>query len=136
MGKYELTFTINGAPITKKNHQEIRKNWKTGKHFIGQSKQYERFEQEALWQIPQLAEPIDMPVNVKCLFFMPTHRRVDQVNLLEAICDILVAGKILQDDNARIICSHDGTRVYYDKENPRTEVTITPFWEETEYESV
>ena len=44
--------------------------------------------------------------------------------------DILVAAGILQDDNSSIVMGHDGMRVYYDKENPRTEITITPFEED------
>ena len=56
---------------------------------------------------------------------MPTHRRVDQVNLLEATLDILVEYGVLADDNSNIVVSHDGSRVLYDKNNPRTEITIT-----------
>lgn len=32
--------------------------------------------------------------------------------------------EVLEDDHSGIIYSHDGSRVLYDKENPRTEVTI------------
>ena len=46
-------------------------------------------------------------------------------NLMEATDDLLVAAGILADDNHRIIVSHDGSRVLYDKENPRCEVWIT-----------
>ncbi len=35
-----IKFTIPLPPITKKNHQRILINRKTGKHFIGQSEQY------------------------------------------------------------------------------------------------
>ena len=55
---------------------------------------------------------------------MPTRRRVDLVNLLEATDDILVHYKVLEDDNSNIIVSHDGSRVYYDKENPRCHIFI------------
>jgi Holliday junction resolvase RusA-like endonuclease len=55
---------------------------------------------------------------------MPTRRRVDLTNLLEAAHDTLVAAKILADDNNTIIASVDGSRVLYDKENPRTEIII------------
>ena len=57
---------------------------------------------------------------------MKTHRRVDLVNLLEATDDILVSCGVLKDDNAKIIVSHDGSRVYYDKEAPRAEIFINP----------
>ena len=62
---------------------------------------------------------------------MPTHRRVDQVNLLEATLDILVEYGVLADDNSNIVVSHDGSRVLYDKNNPRTEITITDVEKET-----
>ena len=68
---------------------------------------------------------IDQPVNVAAKFYMPTRRRVDLTNLHEALHDILVNYGILTDDNAKIIVSTDGSRVYWDKENPRTEVIIT-----------
>ena len=68
--------------------------------------------------------PIDEPVNVQMRFFMPTKRRVDLVNLENACLDILVRAGVLQDDNHNIVYSMDGSRVFYDKENPRTEVEI------------
>ena len=37
---------------------------------------------------------------------------------------MLVKYGVLKDDNSEIITSHDGSRVLYDKDNPRTEVTI------------
>ena len=56
---------------------------------------------------------------------MRTHRRVDLVNLLEATCDILVDANVIADDNSGIVAGHDGSRVKYDKDNPRVEITIT-----------
>jgi Holliday junction resolvase RusA-like endonuclease len=56
---------------------------------------------------------------------MQTRRKVDLTNLLNAINDILVKYEILADDNSSIVFSMDGSRVFYDKENPRTEITIT-----------
>jgi hypothetical protein len=38
--------------------------------------------------------------------------------------DLLKQSGILADDNYKIIYSVDGSRVYIDKENPRTEITI------------
>ena len=68
---------------------------------------------------------INQPVNVAAKFYMPTRRRVDLTNLNEALHDILVHYGVLSDDNAKIIVSTDGSRVYWDKDNPRTEVIIT-----------
>ena len=38
----------------------------------------------------------------------------------------MVTCGLLADDNRDIIAGTDGSRVYYDKENPRTEVEIAP----------
>ena len=74
-------------------------------------------------------QKINFPVSVKCLYYMSTKRRPDLTNLLEATDDILVYYGVLEDDNYNIIASHDGSRVYVDKNNSRTEVFIEPFEE-------
>lgn len=119
-----VKFTIKLPPITKKNSQRIAINKRTGKPFILPSEKYKEYEKNALWFIPKNIY-INSPVNIKCLFYMPTKRKVDLTNLLEAIDDILVKAGLLADDNYTIIESHDGSRVLYDKENPRTEIEIT-----------
>lgn len=115
------TFTIPGRPVTKKNHQRIVMAGKYPK--IIQSEQYLRYENEAGWFLKPLK--IDFPVNVKGVYYMPTRHKVDLCNLLAATCDILVKYGVLADDNSRIIFGHDGSRVEYDKDNPRTEIEIT-----------
>lgn len=119
-----IKFTVPLTPVSKKNNQQIAINKATGRPFVVPSKKYREYEKNALWFIPRKQKPIDEPVNVKCLFYMPTHRRCDLTNMLEAIDDVMVAGGLLADDNYKIIESHDGSRVLYDKENPRTEVYI------------
>lgn len=92
------------------------------------SPQYRQYEKDCLWQIPTKAKQrINMPVNVQCIYYMPTKRRVDLVNLLEATNDILVAAGVLLDDNCRIVAAHDGSRVDYDKYNPRVEIAISSY---------
>ena len=118
-----IKFTIPLPPISKKNSQRILINRFTRKPFIAPSKQYIEYEQSALWFVPR-NKFIDIPVNVKCLFYMPTKRKCDLTNLLESIDDIMVKANLLVDDNFTVIYSHDGSRVLYDKENPRTEVYI------------
>lgn len=121
-----IKFEIPLTPISKKNSQQIMTNRMTGKPFVMPSKQFKQYETAALWFIPRPYKPIDYPVNVECHFFMSTRRKVDLTNLLEAIDDIMVKAGLISDDNFTIIQSHDGSRVYYDKENPRTVVCITP----------
>lgn len=112
-------------PRTKKNSQKIIINPKTKKPIIVQGDVFKRYEQEAGWFLRRRGkEPIAEPVNIKCLFYRKTARRVDLTNLLEAIDDILVKYRIIADDNFQIIAGHDGSRVFIDKDNPRTEIYI------------
>lgn len=120
-----IKFTIQVAPITKKNHNQIIYNRSTGRPMVIPSKQYLQYEKDCRWFIPRV-DTIQNPVNVKAVFYMPTRRRVDLVNLQEALLDILVKYEVLADDNSNIVYSMDGSYVDYDKERPRTEVFI---WE-------
>lgn len=126
-------YVIPCAPVTKKNHQRIVTNKRTGRPMVIQSPQYEDFEVYCAYFLqPRPQKPIEAPVTVKCVYYMPTRRRVDTANLNAAIHDILVKYRILLDDNRDIIASTDGTRTYYDKENPRVVIDIAPFEEEYE----
>lgn len=121
-----LKITILGNPVTKKNSQQILKNRKTGKSFIAPSKKYTEYENSAYPYIIRYAgKMINCAVNVQCIFYMETRRKVDLTNLLEAVDDILVNYHVVEDDNSDIIFSHDGSRVFHDKDNPRVEITIS-----------
>lgn len=125
-------FTIPLVPVTKKNHQRILINKATGKPFVSTSLQYKQYEEGALWFVPhEPGKTIDYRVNIECRFYMPTRRRVDLTNLLESIDDIMVKAGLLEDDDSNVIAGHDGSRVLYDKEHPRTEVRITKMEDET-----
>lgn len=117
-----MKFEIKLEPRTKKNSQQIIIC--KGRPMIIPSKLYKQYEKDCYWFMPKV-ETIDYPVNVKATYYMKTRRKVDLTNLHEALHDILVKYKILVDDNSRIIVSTDGSRVLYDKENPRTIVEIT-----------
>jgi Holliday junction resolvase RusA-like endonuclease len=119
-----IKITIPLAPISKKNSQRIFINSRTRKPFIMPSAAYKDYEREAALYLPR-GVFINEPVNIKCLFYMPTRRKCDLTNLLEAVDDILVNAGLLADDNYTVVESHDGSRVYYDKDNPRTEIYIT-----------
>ena len=126
-------YLIPGNPVSKKNSQRIATNKKTGKPFILQSKNYNDFETAAAYFLqPKPKKPIDYPVTVRCIFYMQTRRKVDKSNLEAAIHDILTKYDIIDDDNRDIVASTDGSRVYYDKENPRVEIEISPLNEEYE----
>ena len=97
-----LTYTLYGPPRTKKNHQRILRG-AGGRPTIAQSKEYVQYERDCLWQLHPPSRPLAGPVNVRCLYYMPTRRRVDLVNLIEATCDILVKAGVLADDCAAVM---------------------------------
>lgn len=112
----QIIFTGAKCPVCKRGHTPR----------LLPSKKYREYEEAALWCL-QRKEPITTPVNVQCLFYMPTKRKVDKSNLEEACHDLLVIAGVLADDNRDIIAATDGSRVLYDKENPRTEIYITDY---------
>lgn len=122
-----ITIVIPLCPVTKKNSQRIINRYIPSKGksvpMIIPSQKYVEYEKACAVFVKPKAE-IDYPVNVKCLYYMPTHRNVDLTNLMEATHDILVKHRVLKDDNMTIIQSVDGSRVLYDKDNPRTEIII------------
>ena len=91
-----------------------------------QSKKYRQYEKDALKLIKKPKEPISAPVNLRCVFYRATKHRVDLSNLIEAAQDVLVKAGVIEDDNYKYIKSLDGCRVEFDKQNPRTEIEITP----------
>ena len=118
----EIKFTIPLNPVTKKNSQQII--LVGGRPRIIPSKKYKEYERDCIPFLTHV-EHVTGRLNVKAVYFMRTRRRVDLINLHEALHDILVKAGVLEDDNCNIICSTDGSYVDYDKDNPRTEVTIT-----------
>ena len=133
MKKTKLELTIYGIPRTKKNSQIPAVNKKTGRPMIIQSKIYRDYEKDAVKQIEDLHKTwhIDYLCNCQYVYYRPTKIRVDQSNLMAATDDILVKAGVLEDDNWKIIGGHDGTRVRFDPENPRVEITITEMKDES-----
>lgn len=118
-----MHLTLYGDPRTKKNSARILKS-RSGGRFVAPSKAYVDYETDCLRQIKRPRSPISARVNVRCVYYMATRRKVDLANLIEATCDILVKAKVLADDNSQIVAAHDGSRVDYDKKNPRAEIWI------------
>lgn len=87
------------------------------------SKQFTAYQNAAGWFLKPLG--INTRVNIKALFYMDTRRVVDLVGLLQALDDVLEHYGVIENDKSQIVAGHDGSRVLYDKENPRTEVYIT-----------
>lgn len=119
-----LTLTLYGEPRTKKNSQRILRAG--ARRFIAPSEIYERYRDDCIRQIPgPMRACVSEPVNVRCVYYMPTRRRVDLNNLLEATTDILVDAGVLKDDCSSIVAGHDGSRVRRDRARPRAEITIS-----------
>lgn len=109
------------CPVCGKYQKQFIRNGKTTTDFAFRAAKF-------LHPRPQL--PISQPVRLVYLVYTGTRRRVDDLNLYEALDDILVSERILSDDNRSIIRSRDGSRVLYDKENPRAEIYIYEYQEE------
>lgn len=121
-----INFTIPLEPKTKKNSQRIitrRDRYGRPRPMIIPSQSYMEYEREAIKHCPRAG--IDYAVNIKAYYFRKKHHRVDLTNLESALMDVLVKAGTIKDDSCSIVWSTDGSRVFYDKENPRTEVTIT-----------
>ena len=111
---------------SKKNSQRIVINKRTGYPMIIQSEIYKNFERDCgIFLKKYQNNIITYPVNLKCLFYVSDKRKRDLTNLENAIADILVKYKILEDDNYNIIASWDGSRIIYEpKSDPRIEIEI------------
>lgn len=125
-------FTIKGTPEVKKNSRTVVRNRRTGRMFPIKSSKLQGAETNAYADLMEqkrrsMALPISTPVNVCFIFYRATRHRVDLSNLYELPQDALQKAGILENDS--LIESHDGSRKRYDPENPRTEITITPFVE-------
>lgn len=118
-----INITLYGRPITKKNSLQIIKAGRKRKPIP--SEQFLAYQEACLYQLLKAPNTSEENLNMQCLYYMPTRHRVDLVNLLQATCDILVKAKVIKDDNFKVIASHDGSRVLYDKMNPRVEITLS-----------
>ena len=121
-----MKIIIIGDPRTKKNHSRLV--YRGGRTFLIPSQQYQKYESEFIAQCMEQGiwnKNLNYRMNIECKYYMHTRRRVDLNNLLEGTTDCLVAAKVITDDESKIVAGHDGSRVLYDKENPRVEITIT-----------
>ena len=109
-GKYERQFIRNGSTTTEYTFKAVK------------------------YLMPRPAEPINRPVHLVYKLYTQTWHRKDDLNLYEALDDILVTAKVLADDDRKTIRSRDGSRVLYDKDNPRAEIYIYSYSEEDDDE--
>jgi Holliday junction resolvase RusA-like endonuclease len=116
-----LSFTIPGAPRTKKTHSRIVQAG--GRPRILPSKQYLQWDRDArvhllmTWREPV----IHAEVNCKALFYRDALTG-DATGYYQALADTLEKAGVIHND--RLIVSWDGSRLMKDAVNPRVEVTI------------
>lgn len=135
-----LTITIPLDPRTKKNSPRIFGTGKkcavcgkSQKQWVAQSAANVAYTKAAKEYVKWFgAPPLSGRLNIKCEFYMKTRRKVDLLNLMASVCDLLTECGVIEDDNANIVVSHDGSRVHHDPHTPRTEITITQVMEEVE----
>lgn len=108
------------CPVCGKYARQFIRNAKTSTDFAFLAGQYLH---------PKPEEPVSSPVHLVYRLYTATWHRKDDLNLYEALDDILVTNGVLKDDDRKIIRSRDGSRVFYDKEFPRAEIYIYEYEE-------
>jgi len=130
-----VIFTIRGAPVTKSNHQRIFRG-KTGRPFVAQSAPYVSWEKSAIEQIMFRKDwrdgimPAKAPVWLRATFYRE-RRTGDLGNYLKALCDVVERAGLVAND--RLIECFDGSRIAWDKDNPRVEFELSPFSEAVQW---
>lgn len=107
-----MKIVINLQPITKENSKYIQ--------YKKDCRKFLSFHQLGVKQF----KPIDYPINLKVVYYMQTRSKVDLCNLLASTCDILVKYKVISNSNCKVVISHNGSEVRYDKTNPRCVIEI------------
>ncbi len=124
-------FVITGNPPIKKNSRDIVRNPKTGRMYPIKGKALQGMEESAIYELQSQKfrnfTKFTHAIRVKFLFYRGTRHNVDLSNLYEFAQDVLQSAGIIENDC--LIEAHDGSRKYYDPENPRTEIYIYPFEE-------
>jgi len=144
-----IYFTLPGNPVSSKNSRPIFINKATGSRFIGKSKLLKEYIDNGFLELHKQLKnsdfkdtiesvmdyqtgilhkirhpffPITEDIEITFTFYVQDKRKRDLVNLCQAPLDLLQKANIISDDS--IVKSLDGSRIYYDKENPRTEIEI------------
>lgn len=129
-----LKIIIKVPPVTKKNSPKIIDIGSRCPHCgrcrtsrLLASNQFLNYQNACGWLLGTAKGMlIDCPVNVEAHYYISKDAVSDLCNYHAALHDMLVHYQVIKDDNRHIIVSTDGSRVHVDRENPRTEVIITP----------
>lgn len=119
-----LHFVLSGQTYAKKNSQKVIYNKWLKRNIVVHSANYNKWEADCRKQMnfkKCYKLGIDYPIILKMHFYVKDKRNRDLSNYLEGPQDLFVDMGLLKDDNYNIVCGHDGTRMFIDKENPRIE---------------
>lgn len=126
-------LVIPGPMYSKKNSKQIVRNRSRGGRKGNRAFKVLSSANVRQWEANAVAlmqaawagrAPIDCPVWVTFVFYAPDRRKRDLSNLYEAPQDAMQDAGIIVDDSQ--IVAHDGSRLLYDKYNPRTEIIVRP----------
>lgn len=123
-----ITFTIPGAPRTKKNSGRIVTAGRGGRHRILPSAAWSGWAERACLDIAMVTRvrrgefPLLTPVNCCALFYRDANRG-DAVGFYQGLADLLQKSGVIADDVQ--IVSWDGSRLLKDASNPRVQITLT-----------
>ena len=120
-----FSVIIQGRIPSKKNSMAQFFNKKTGRmisYYTSNTKNWmkEKKEELLLLHLDKCFDHVSLTLN----FYMPDARRTDLINKAESILDVLVASKIIQDDDYLCI---DNLHMYYkgiDRAHPRVEIIL------------
>lgn len=119
-----LVFAILGSPRTKKNSRVH-----TGAGVPLPSKAWRYWRDNAVFAMPNGTNVLrpgpwqNVKANCRASFYIDANRRTDLINLLQGLGDLLQDRGVISDDS--LLAGFDGSRVYVDRVNPRTEVELT-----------
>lgn len=117
-----LKIIIPLNPTTKKNSSEIITV--KSRSILIPSRKYRQYEKDCAYFLKGKKAPAGL-LNIQAHYYRETMRTVDITNLHGALHDVLVKYEVIEDDNYKIVGGTDGSRIFFDKKNPRTEITIT-----------
>jgi Holliday junction resolvase RusA-like endonuclease len=137
-----IKITLSGSIRSKKNsHTPVplpskketrfkalfKNGWKYAQVLIIPGKAYKKWEKAARTQLMALLPPgrklLTVPLHIKAIFYYKGPRP-DLQGAMESLADCLES-YIYEDDKQ--IESWDGSRMVWDKVNPRIEIEIAPF---------
>lgn len=120
-----MTFTILGAPVTKKNSGRIMRSRK-GRPFVMPSAAFKRWEQTTILQLQsqrRSSPTLTVPVELTALIYR--KRNVgDLDNYLSAVGDVLQKAQVISND--KLIASFGQSRLLKDAKCPRVEIELRP----------